>query len=78
MKITDFQTMNMYGDSIQADAHGNNIAFNCFVCSHPVLATTRDKHRGNNKEHPSTCKSCGQNYFLDVREKMEKLDIYEL
>jgi transcription elongation factor Elf1 len=78
MKITDFLTMDMHGDLIQADAHGNNIAFNCFVCGHPVLATARDNQRGHDKEHPSTCKGCGQNYFLDVREHMNKLYIHEL
>ena len=68
----------MFGDIIEADAHGNKIAFNCFVCGHPVLATAKDKHRANDKEHHSSCKGCGQNYFLDVREQSNKLDIFEL
>ncbi|MCL6271909.1 hypothetical protein M3P05_18480 [Sansalvadorimonas sp. 2012CJ34-2] len=46
MKITDFYILNGHGDAIEADAHGNNIAFSCFKCGHPVLAVALENQRG--------------------------------
>lgn len=73
MKITDFLTMDMDGVEIPADAHGNNIAFNCMECDHPVLATALDNQRGSDEGHPAKCKGCGKRYFLDVRPQVSKL-----
>jgi len=75
MKITNFFIMDGNGNSIKADAHGNNISFSCLSCGHPVLAIARENQRGSDEEHPSTCKGCGQNHFLDVREHAGKLYI---
>jgi hypothetical protein len=45
VKITDFLVMDRNGDEISADAFGNNLAFNFWVCSHPVLAIALAKRR---------------------------------
>ena len=78
MKITGFLIMDHDGAQIPADAFGNNVAFSCFECGHPVLATALENQRGSDEEHPSQCKGCGRNYFLDIRSHAEKLYIHEL
>jgi len=80
MKITGFDTFDGNGDEIYADTHGNNIAFNCFECSHPVLAVALDNQRGSDDEHPASCKGsgCKAKYVLDIRERMQKLYIHNL
>ena len=78
MKITNFLTMNMNGDPIQSDTNGNNIAFDCFYCGYPILASTKENTLGNTKEHPSTCKGCKQDYFLDVSENWRILYIHPI
>jgi transcription elongation factor Elf1 len=78
MKITNFLALDGMGDKILADAHGNNIAFSCFQCDHPVLAVALKNQRGSDEEHPAICKGCGARYFLDVRSHMEKLYVHSL
>ena len=78
MRIKDFLAMDGMGDKILADAHGNNIAFSCFQCDHPVLAVALKNQRGSDEEHPAICKGCGARYFLDVRSHMEKLYVHSL
>ena len=76
MKITGFLTMDTNGLEILADAHGNNIAFCCMECGHPVLATALENQRGSDEYHPATCKRCSVRYFLDVRPQAGKLYIH--
>lgn len=78
MKITDFLTMDDNGVEIVADAHGNNLAFSCSKCRHPVLAIALENQRGSDEGHPSACKGCGTKYFLDVRPQSEKLYVHRL
>jgi DNA-directed RNA polymerase subunit RPC12/RpoP len=78
MKITGFLAMDGMGDGILADAHGNNIAFSCSECDHPILAVALENQRGCDEEHPAVCKRCGAKYFLDVRSHMEKLYVHRL
>lgn len=76
MKITDFLIMDTNGDEIEADPHGNNLAFGCWNCGHPVLAVALENQRGSDEEHPATCRACGTKYFLDIRPHAEKLYIH--
>ena len=76
MKITDFLIMDENGVEIRADAFGNNVAFACSKCGHPVLAISRKNQRGSDQEHPSRCKGCGRGYFLDLRPQSQKLYIH--
>jgi len=78
MKITDFLIMDGNGDLIDADPHGDNIAFSCLACGHPVLAIAGNSQRGSDEEHAAICKGCGQKHFLDVREHTSKLYIHTL
>lgn len=67
MKITGFLVMGAEGDEIDADPHGNNIAFCCFECAYPVLAVALENQRGSDEDHPAVCRGCAAKYFLDVR-----------
>jgi len=78
MNITDFLTMDGDGDLIHADTLGNDIAFNCMECYHPILASSKDGAPGNEEEQPVTFKGCDIKYFLDVRLQAEKLHIRAL
>ena len=76
MKITGFLVVDSEGEKIKADAHGNNLAFCCKDCGHPILAVALENQRGSDKQHPATCKGCGVGFFMDVRAESETLYIY--
>ncbi len=80
MRITGFDVFDGNGDALDADTHGNNVAFSCFVCGHPVLAVCLDNQRGSDEDHPANCKGkdCNAAYVLDVRERMEKIYIFNV
>lgn len=76
MKITDFLTMDTDGNEIQADPYGNSVAFACGECGAPVLAVALENERGSDEAHPAICRGCGVAYFLDIRERSQKLYIH--
>lgn len=76
MKITGFLVMDADGEILDADAHGNNLAFCCTQCGHPVLAVALENQRGSDEDHPARCHGCGARYFLDIREWAEKLYVH--
>ena len=76
MKITGFLILDGEGDEVPADAFGNNVAFSCFDCGHPVLATALENQRGSDEDHPTRCRRCGFSYFLDVRLQSQKIYIH--
>lgn len=78
MKVTGFLILDHNGAKIAADAFGNNVAFICSNCGHPVLATALENQRGYDESHPSECRGCGSKYFLDVRSHAKKLYIHKL
>ena len=78
MKITNFLVMDSNGLKIAADPYGNNVAFCCMKCGHPVLAIALEHQRGSDEEHPVTCRTCNSQYFLDVREQAAKLYIHSV
>ncbi len=78
MDISDFLTMSSNGDLIQTHAQGTNISFNCEICLHTVLASSKDNMPGSNEKTPVYCKGCNQKYFLDIRERAEKLYIHAI
>jgi len=78
MEITGFLIMDSSGNEVPADAHGNNVAFCCRGCGHPMLAVAMDNQRGSDEDHPATCKQCGSSYFLDVRSSAGKAYVHML
>ncbi len=76
MKITGFLIMDGTGTEIPADPFGNNVAFCCSRCGHPVLATALPDQRGCDDDHPAKCRRWGKSYFLDVCLQTEKIYIH--
>jgi hypothetical protein len=52
MKITDFLVVDENGEEISADPHGNNLAFCCMKCGHPILAVALGNQRGSDEHTP--------------------------
>ena len=78
MDLADFLIMDESGTEIPADASGNHVAFGCFACGHPVLATALPDQRGGEDERPAKCPGCGRSYFLDVRSPAQKIYIHTI
>jgi len=78
MKITDVLVMDGSGEELPADPFGNNLAVSCQVCGHPILLIALDNQRGSDEDHPATCRSCGQKYFLDIRGQSEKIYVHTI
>ena len=64
MKITDFLVMDMNGDEIEADPHGNNLAFCCMECGHPVVAVALENQRGSDEKTRQVAEGAAQGIFL--------------
>lgn len=73
MKITDFQLIGADGVALNSDAFGNNVAFNCIQCRHPILAILRPNQRGSSIDAVVECRGCQSGYYLDVDESMKRL-----
>jgi hypothetical protein len=42
-RITDFECVGEKGEPVLSDAYGNNVAFKCPDCGHPMLAIVLSK-----------------------------------
>jgi hypothetical protein len=73
-RVTDFHLLNENGDRDLCDAHGNNVAFKCKGCGHPMLAVILPKQNrhGSTPENPAICRYCGYQAWL-VAEPAKKL-----
>jgi len=76
MKITDFLVMDGNGNEIVADPFGNNLAFTCMDCGHPVLALALENQRGSSESSPVICKGCDASYFMDIRAHAKKIYVH--
>lgn len=77
MDFTDYIFLNSSGSAeISVDTFGGIVAFDCYECGHPVIASEAENERGSDEEHPSLCKGCGTPYFLDVRYHAKKMYIH--
>jgi hypothetical protein len=59
-RVTDFHLVNETGDRVLCDAYGNNVAFKCKMCGHPMLAIVLPKQnrRGSTPNNPAVCRHC--------------------
>jgi DNA-directed RNA polymerase subunit RPC12/RpoP len=73
-KVTDFRLVDENGDRALSDAFGNNVAFKCMKCGHPMLAIILPKQNrhGSTPENPAVCRHCGFRAWL-VAEPAKKL-----
>ena len=70
--ITDFCCY-FNGRKLPTDAFGNNAAFDCPNCGHPVIMLTHDdKQRGMSEQNPSKCRNCGIKYWKTSIDKESK------
>jgi len=72
-KVTGFKCFDSDGQAVMCDPYGNNAAFNCPKCSHPMLATIRPNGRGSDKEHRVACKRCGLEAWVEVKAEEHSL-----
>jgi len=49
------------GNQVLCDAYGNNVAFKCRGCGHPMLAIIipEQNKRGSTPDNPAKCRHCG-------------------
>ena len=73
-KVTDFRLVDENGDRALSDAFGNNVAFKCVKCGHPMLAIILPKQNrhGSTPENPAVCRHCGFRAWL-VAEPAKRL-----
>jgi len=76
MKITGFLIMDCEGNDIVADPFGNNLAFTCMGCGHPILAIALENQRGSSESSPVPCKGCDASYFMDIRVHAKKIYVH--
>ena len=75
MTITGFIGTYRNGVSAQIDAHGNNAAFLCNKCDHPVLAIAREHQRGSSTKNPAICLGCGERFIIEPQESTKNIII---
>lgn len=69
--------MEMDGKKIDSHPSGNNVAFVCLKCSHPVLAVLGPiGSMGISEDKPTTCKGCGSNYVLEPDNKDDATKLF--
>ncbi len=75
--FTDYIFLDTDGaEEVPVDTLGALVAFNCYVCGHPVICSANENERGYDEEHTSNCKGCNTPYFLDVRYHNQKMYIH--
>ncbi len=59
-RITDFHLVDENGNKALCDAYGNNVAFKCPKCGHPMLAVVipKQSRHGSTSENPAICRHC--------------------
>jgi len=72
-KVTKFVCFDREGHAVLCDSFGNNVAFACPACKHPILAIMREYQRGSSSHNPSVCPSCGFRCWLTVKESELRL-----
>lgn len=69
-KKSEYAVENFHGEPIAADPKGNNVAFSCQNCGHPILAAAARNESGRFQDHPVEqveCIDCKADY--SVRKK---------
>ena len=77
-KITDFRCVDDSGKAILADAFGNNVAFGCPECGHPVLAIALDNQRGSDRDHPALCRNCSFRGWIEIKDTERVLRVHKV
>ena len=70
-KKSEYVVKNSYGEPIAVDHSGNNVAFTCQNCGHPILAPA-DPARQFKKSDGTYCINCEHSYSLKWKEDEPK------
>jgi DNA-directed RNA polymerase subunit RPC12/RpoP len=65
--VTNYRCIDERGERVLCDAFGNNVAFKCSDCGHPMLAIIRRYQRGSSREKPAECPHCHFRGWMDTR-----------
>lgn len=76
MTVTDFVAEDEDGAAVNADAHGNNVAFACLDCGAPVLAIARQYQRGSASDRPATCRPCKSGFWIEPIEAERRIVVH--
>lgn len=77
MTITGFKVVNSENEPIHAFPFGNNVAFNCEGCGHPILCIAIENQLGcRANKNPAQCPECSQGYYMDVDEAKKAITIH--
>ena len=71
--ITNLQCVDESGQSVPCDAFGNNVAFDCPGCGHPILAIVREHQHGSSPDKPAACRKCDFRGWVEVGESVLRL-----
>ena len=65
---------------IRCDAFGNNVAFACPLCGHPILAIARTSWRGSSADKAVHCPNAGCEFrgWVELMESSKKLKVRTL
>jgi hypothetical protein len=76
--VTGFSCVDENGEEVPCEAFGNNVAFNCCLCNHPMLAVMLKDGRGSKPENPSLCRrgDCGSRAWLSVDSEVQSLTLH--
>ena len=55
------------GNPTKAMGHGNNVAWACAKCTHPILFEYRQAGFGSIPTNPVVCPGCGMRYYLEPK-----------
>jgi hypothetical protein len=75
-RVTDFRCVDENGEKVPCDAFGNNVAFTCCICEHPMLAVMLENGRGSKPENLSVCRECGTQGWLEVDSVSDLLTLH--
>lgn len=53
------------GKPTKVFAHGNNVAWTCAKCAHPILFVYRQGGYGSIPTNPVQCPECNMRYYLE-------------
>ena|ERR1700676_5412709 len=76
--VTDFHCVHERGHDVLCDAYGNNVAFKCPDCSHPMLAIIlpNQNRRGSTPRNPAVCRHCHHLFWVSAEPEKKLLTLH--
>ena len=77
-RVTDFHSVHEKCHDVLCDAYGNNVAFTCPDCGHPMLAIilpNQNRH-GSTPRNPAACRHCRHRWWVSAEPDKKLLTIH--